>query len=423
MFRKLLSVEEAKRLLEQNLSPKPIGGEHTSLSEALNRVLAKDVVAQMDVPPFDRATADGYAVRTDDTFEADEDHPIVLRVCGRVHVGEPPSVSVESGSAAEIATGAVLPRGSNAVVMLEYTTRKNESVLVYEPVSKGENVMKAGSDIRKGEVVLRGGHVLSSQDIGVLAALGITTINVYAQPRVAILSTGAEIVEPGKTLPEGKIYDINTYTLSAAVEECGGIPINLGIVADEANQMREALNKALSLADVVVTSGGVSIGPTDIIPSVLGGLGQPGVIVCGITTRPGKPTTIAVINGKPVFSLPGHPTSSLLMFYLFVRPLIVAMTGKPVRTPMSVKAVTTTKMFPARGRRTFIMVSLARDESGRLLASPVPLGLSGAITTLAKADGFVEVHESQQFINMSEEVTVELFNPTKYVSVPAERSE
>ncbi len=411
MFRKLVSLDEAKRILEQNFSPKPVGVEQVSLSEAHSRVLAEDVVAPMDVPPFSRSTVDGYAVRAADTFGADEDRSIPLKLCGRIKVGEASSVIVEKGTTAEIATGAPLPRGADAVVMLEHVVQKGNIVPTHSAVSKGENVMKAGSDVRKGAVALKKGQTLSSREVGVLAALGSTQVNVYKKPRVAVISTGAEIVEPGKPLTLGKIYDINAHTLSAAVTECSGEPVNWGIIPDETDQLKATLRKALDSAEVVVTSGGVSVGPTDIVPQVLNTLGKPGVIVCGIAVKPGKPTAIAIVDGKPVFSLPGHPTSSLLIFYLLVRPLILSMAGKREETPVTVKAVASTKIFPAKGRRTFVMVSLTREKSGRLLASPVAFGLSGAITTLARADGFVEVKESQQFINAGEEVTVCLFKP------------
>ena len=413
MFRKLLSLEEARQILKESFSPKPIGVERVPLFEALGRVLAKDVVAPMDVPPFDRSTVDGYAVKAVDTFGADEDRPVALKFCGQLTIGEPPSIVVENGMTAEIATGAPLPEGADAVVMVEYSVRRDDTVFVHRPVSKGENVMEAGSDIHKGETILRKDQRLSSREIGVLAALGLTEVDVYKRPKVAVISTGAEVVEPGKPLPSGKIYDINAHTLSAAVLECGGEPINLGIIPDERDQLEAAVKKALNSADAVITSGGVSVGPKDIIPQVLDALGKPGVIISGIAVKPGKPTTIAMINGKPVFSLPGHPTSSLLMFHMIVRPVICKMAGRTEETSPMVKAVAATKMFPARGRRTFVMVKITHDKTGRLLASPVPTGLSGAITTLAKASGFVEIEEKKQFINEGEEVTVYLFQGKK----------
>jgi len=420
MFRKLVSVEEAKQILAQSFTPKPVGKEHVSLSEAHNRILATDATSPLNVPPFDRSTVDGYAVKSADTFGADEDKPIALRLCGQVDVGETPKVKVQKGTVAQIVTGAPMPEGADSVVMIEYTVQKGEKVLIQSAVSKGENVMKAGSDIRKDETILKKRTVLSSHEIGVLAAVGIGRVEVFKRPKVAIISTGAEVVEPGKPLPQGKIYDINAHALSAAVAEGGGEPLNLGIVKDQTDQMRVALKKALSMADVIITSGGVSVGPTDIIPKVLNTLGKPGVIVYGIAIRPGKPTTIAVIDGKPVFSLPGHPASALLSFHLFVRPIMAEITGKGEEHPITVKAVTSERLFPARGRRTFVTVTLKRDRSGKIVASPVPTGLSGAITTLAKADGFTEIHEDQQFVDAGETVTVQLFKPDKYYSLMKE---
>ena len=411
MFRKLLSLEEAKEVLEQNFSPKPLGVERSSLSEAHDRVLTEDVVAPIDVPPFNRSTVDGYAVRAADTFGAEEDRPVALEFCGSIAIGEPSSIVLKKRMGAEIVTGAPLPDSADAVVMVEYAIREDDTIFVHRAVSTGENVMRSGSDIRKGETILRKGQRVSSREIGVLAALGITQVAVYKRPRVAIISTGAEIVDPEKPLSPGKIYDINAYTLSAAVRECGGEPINLGTIIDEMNQLKGALRKALDLADVVVTSGGVSVGPKDILPQVLNRLGKPGVIVSGIAVKPGKPTTIAMIDGKPVFSLPGNPTSALSMFYQLVRPQIYRMTGGREKPSPVVKAFAEKKMFSARGRRTFTMVKLACDKSGKLMASPVALGLSGAITTLAKADGFVEIGDEQQFVEAGDEVLVTLFKP------------
>ena len=337
--------------------------------------MAEDIVAPLDVPPFNRSTVDGYAVKAEDTFGADEDRHVTLKLCGRVKVGEPPRVTIEKGTTAETVTGAPLPEGADAVVMFEDTVQKENTVLVHASVSRGENVMKAGSDIHKDETALREGQILASYEIGVLAALGVTDVRVYKRPKVAVLSTGAEVVELGKPLSIGKIYDINAHALSAAVIECGGEPINLGIVEDESQKMQAVFKKALNIADLVITSGGVSVGPTDIIPKVLNTMGKPGVIVYGIAIKPGKPTTVALIDGNLVFSLPGHPTSALLIFQLLVRPVIASMTRRPAEKPRTVKAVTATRMFAARGRRTFVTVHLTRDKAGRFVAARVPLGL------------------------------------------------
>jgi putative molybdopterin biosynthesis protein len=323
-------------------------------------------------------------------------------------VGEPPKISVGKGEAAEIVTGAPVPDGADAVVMVEDTDSEDTALRVYRTVTKGENVMKKGTDIKKGETVLKAGQVLGASEIGVLAALGLTKVKVFKVPVVAVLSTGAEVTEPGKELPAGKIYDINAYSLSTAVRESGGKPVYLGVVPDDKAELRNALERALASADMVLTSGGVSVGPKDLTPQIVDSLGEPGVLVSGIAVKPGKPTTIALIRRKPVFSLPGHPTSALLIFHLLAQPVLRLMSGRPATEVKTVKALAATRMFSAKGRRTFVMVKLKRDKSNRLIAEPVETGASGAITTLAKADGFVEIPENQQFIDTDEEVVVSL---------------
>jgi len=409
MFRKLLTLDEARQVIHQHFKPKPSGVEETTLLEACNRVLAEDITATLDIPPFNRSTVDGYAVKAEDTFGADENKPARLNLCGTVNIGEPTKTAVTRGTAVEIVTGAPIPEGVDAVVMVEHTERKDNALYVYSAVAKDENIMKAGADIKKGEKVLKTGQLLGSREIGVLAALGMAKAKFYRIPHVAVLSTGAEVTEPGRRLPPGKIYDINAYSLSAAVLESSGKPVYLGVFPDDMAELQKALKQALTSADIVVTSGGVSVGPKDVMPQALDSLGKPGVIVCGIAIKPGKPTTVALIDKKLVFSLPGHPTSALLVFHLLARPIIERMTGIKAEKNLRVKAFMTMRMFPAKGRRTFIMVKLKRDKSNRLVAEPVPTGLSGAITTLAKADGFVEIAENQQYIDVNEQVVVRLF--------------
>jgi molybdenum cofactor synthesis domain-containing protein len=403
-----MTFDEAKKVISEQLKPQALGEEETSLLEAYNRVLRENVVSALEIPPFNRSTVDGYAVQAADTFGAEEKQPVKLKLCGVVNVGEPPKISVGKGEAAEIVTGAPVPDGADAVVMVEDTDSEDTELRVYRAVTKGENVMKKGTDIKKGETVLKAGQVLGASEIGVLAALGLTKVKVFKVPVVAVLSTGAEVTEPGKELPAGKIYDINAYSLSTAVRESGGKPVYLGVVPDDKAELRNALERALTSADMVLTSGGVSVGPKDLTPQIVDSLGEPGVLVSGIAVKPGKPTTIALVRRKPIFSLPGHPTSALLMFHLLVRPVIQLMSGKPVTEVKTVKALAAARMFSAKGRRTFVMVKLKRDKSNRLIAEPVETGASGAITTLAKADGFVEIPENQQFIDTDEEVYVAL---------------
>ncbi len=403
-----MTFDEAKRVINEQLKVGVSGKEETPLLEAYNRVLGENVVSALDIPPFNRSTVDGYAVKAEDTFGAEENQPAKLTTLGIVSVGEQPRIHVGKGEAAEIVTGAPIPDGADAVVMVEDTDRQDAELHVFRAVTRDENVMKKGTDIKKGETVLEAGQVLGASEIGVLAALGLTKVKVFKIPVVAVLSTGGEVTEPGEELPAGKIYDINAYSLSTAVRESGGKPVYLGVVPDDKAKLRKALKRALGSADMVMTSGGVSVGPKDFTPQIVNSLGEPGVIVSGIAVKPGKPTTVALVGEKPVFSLPGHPTSALLLFHLFARPVIQLMAGRPATEVKTVKALAAKRMFSAKGRRTFVMVKLKRDKSNGLLVEPVETGASGAITTLVKADGFVEVPANYQFIDAGEEVLVTL---------------
>jgi molybdenum cofactor synthesis domain-containing protein len=404
-----MTFEEAQKTIEKQFKPAFVGEEEAVLLEAYNRVLNEDVISSIDIPPFNRSTVDGYAVKAEETFGAEENQPVTLKVSGAVNVGEKPKVVLEKGETVEIVTGAPMPEGANAVVMIEDTEREDDILRVFNAVTVNENVMQKGSDIRKGVTVLKKGQVLGSSEIGVLAALGLTTSKVLKIPIVAVLSTGGEITEPGKPLPEGKIYDINAYSISTAVIESGGKPVYFGVVPDDKEALSKVLQTAVASADMVITSGGVSVGPRDYTPQIVDSLGKPGIVVYGIAVKPGKPTTVGFVGDKPVFSLPGHPTSALLIFYLLARPLLQRLAGRPVIGMKIVRAFAGARLFSAKGRRTFVMVKLEFEKDSRLIAQPVETGASGAITTLVKADGFVEIPENEQFVDEDQEVAVLLF--------------
>ena len=406
MFRKLLTFNEARKIIQDNFKPMFLGEEDIVLLEASNRVLSENVASTLDIPSFNRSTVDGYVVKAQNTFGADENSPVSLKVSGIANVGEQPTIKISDGEAIEIVTGAPIPVGADAVVMVEDTEREDNILQVFGAVTANENVMKKGSDIKKGQVVLKKGQLLGSSEIGVLAALGLTSVKVLKIPIVAVLSTGDEVNELGKELPPGKIYDINAYSISTAVIESGGKPVYLGTVPDDKSALTKAMQTALSSADMVITSGGVSVGPKDYTPQIVDSLGKPGIVVYGIAVKPGKPTTVGFVGEKPVFSLPGHPTSALLIFYLLARPLILQLAGRPSGGLKTVRAFAGSRMFSAKGRRTYIMIKLEFDESCRLIAAPVETGASGAITTLANADGFVEIAENEQFVDVDQEVNV-----------------
>ena len=408
-----MTFDHAKKLLLAQLNPEPLGGEKIPLKEAYSRILLEDVVTKVNIPPFDRSTVDGYAVRAEDTYEAEENKPTALSIIGTINVGEPPKIEIRKNQTVEIVTGAPIPEGADSVVMVENTQKLASSLLIYRAVTSDENIMKKGTDIAKGEKVLKAGQLLGAPEIGVLAAIGMNYVNVLKRPVVSVISTGAEITEPGKDLEPGKIYDINAYSISTAVKESGGKCICVGVIPDDEAALETALRDALVSSDIVITSGGVSVGPRDYTPKIVNSLGKPGVIISGIAVKPGKPTTVAFIGKKPIFSLPGHPTSALLMFYLLVRPVIQSLAGNKIISEKIVKANLTTRVFSAKGRKTFVTVSLSRDKNQKILAKPIQTGASGAITTLSKADGYIEIPENQQFIDSNEQVTVTLFTSKK----------
>ncbi len=410
IFKTLVTLEEAVKKLYEHFEPKPLGFEEIPLFDAFGRVLAEDVYSEVDVPPFDRAAMDGYAVKAADTFGAREDKPVKLKIIGKVKVGFKPEIHVNRGEAAEIGTGAPMPSGANAVVMVEYTEEENGYVKIFKPVVPSENVQPAGSDIMVGELILREGQLLTSREIGVLAAIGKVSIKVYRKPKVAIISTGDEIVKAGEKLPYGKIYDINGPSIFSAVKECGGEPIFIGIAKDDVREIIDMIREGFEKADIVITSGSTSAGVKDVLYQIVEQLGEPGVIVHGIKIKPGKPTVIAVVDNKPLFGLPGYPTSALTIFRLIVAPVIRKMAGlPPVVQEDTVSTVLKTRIYAPPGRKYLVSVSLARDKDGNLVAVPTPGG-SGTITNLANADGYFEIPEDVEFVDEGERVQVKLFS-------------
>jgi len=410
VFRELVSIEEAKIRLAEHLTVNPGGVETLPLERVLGRVLFQDIAAGIDVPPFDRASMDGYAVLAEDTFGAEEDKPVELRVVGKVGAGERPEVEVQSRTAVEISTGAPVPKGANAVVMVEHTWRTNENLKIYRPVTPGENIMSAGSDIMVGETILRKATVLTSKETAVAAALGITEVQVFRKPLVAVISTGNEIVSPGARLEYGKIYDINSQSVCDSVRECGGEPIFLGVAKDEEKDIKEKIRAGLAKTDMVVISGGTSAGVGDLLYRIIDDLGSPGILVHGVAVRPGKPTIIAVVNGKPIFGLPGYPTSALMIFDIFVAPIVRTMAGLSAQIERKiVDARAAQRIFSSDGRHEYVPVNLVKTETGEYTVYPVS-GDSGAITTVAEADGFIEIPEDRAFLEESEIVKVHLFS-------------
>ncbi len=403
IFHHLVTLEKAVELLDKYVKPLP--QEEVDILESYGRVLAEDIVASIDVPPFDRSTVDGYAVVAESTYGASELTPVELSIVGRVEAGGWPRGEVRYGEAFEIATGAPLPRGADAVVMVEHTQERDGVVKIFKSVAPGENIMSAGAYISYGEVVLKKCTRLTAREIGVLAALGIKRVKVVKRPRVAVISTGDELVPPGEALTLGKLYDVNSYAISAAVAEAGGVPIFLGIVKDVVEEYRKAIEKALEISDLVLISGGTSAGMADLTYRVLGELGT--VLFHGLMVRPGKPTLAAVVEDKLVIGLPGYPTSALMIFHSIVRPLLMKLQCVEPDPPAVYKARLAFGVEGAKGRRALYPVVLIKSKDG-VKAFPL-YAESGAISVLAKADGYFTIPEDVEFLSEGEEVEVYLF--------------
>jgi putative molybdopterin biosynthesis protein len=426
-FLDVIDRDEAERRFRAALDPRPLPAEEVSLEEALGRVLATDVVAPLDVPNFDRSNVDGFAVRAEDTFGAGEDHPATLRLNpGVITPGAAPARPVGPGTATTLATGAAVPRGADAVVMVEYTDAEGDRLTVRRPAAPGANATFAGTDIGRGETVLRRGEVLTSRETGVLAALGLPRVAVVRRPRVAILSTGDELVPPGGAMRPGLVFDSNATVLADAVRELGGEPVRGGIVPDDAAALARALRGALA-CDAVLLSGGTSKGEGDLSYRVVGELGPPGIVAHGVALKPGKPLCLAAVHvpgeggGRrtvPVVVLPGFPTSAIFTFREFVAPVLRRLAGRPEEEGPAVPARLPLRVNSERGRTEYLLVGLVRaGDEGREPGSPglvaYPMGKgSGSVTTFSRADGFVVIPRQREYLEAGDTVQVHLLSPS-----------
>jgi molybdenum cofactor synthesis domain-containing protein len=404
-FHERTPVDKALRMLLENV--KISGKEEVRFYEALKRVLAEDVIAERDNPPFNRAAMDGYAVKGENTFGASQTNPIYFKVVGEVSTGVESQLEVKDFEAVKIMTGGVMPEGSDAVVMFEYTTKLEGEIEVLRPVTPGKNVSLKGEDVKRGEVLLKKGRVIKPHDIGILAAIGKTEIKVYKKPRVAIISTGDELVEPSEKLRAGEIYDVNSYALSSLVEINSGVAKRIGIVRDNYKELKTALNKALKY-DMILISGATSVGKRDVIPKIVGELGK--ILVHGVPMRPGEPTGFGLVKDKPVFMLPGYPVAAIVGFETFVRPALQKMQGREISNPYpQVKATLKRKIASELGRRDFVRVRLEKSADDKLFVEPIRTSGSGIISSVVRADGFVIVPESTEGLEKGERVVVNVY--------------
>ena len=409
-FFNVLPPQRALATLLDLLPLAPLGMEDVPVQESLGRVSAAQLFSAEDLPAFPRSTVDGYSLRAADTFGASEGLPAYFTVVGEVPMGRPALVGVGLGQAAVTSTGGMLAKGADAVVMVENTQLVDANTIeVVRPVAPGENVVQIGEDVLTGSPILPGGHLLRPQDLGGLTALGITTVTVARRPRVAILSMGDEVVDPDATPGPGQIRDVNSYTIAALVVRAGGEPVPLGIVSDDYEAQLTAARESIKHADTLVFSAGSSVSSRDLTAEIINALGEPGVLVHGLSIRPGKPAIVGMVKDKPVFGLPGNPVSAMIVFGLLVRPTLYHLAGCATPPqPATTTARVTRDIASASGREDYVPVRLFQTEEGERAAEPV-FGKSNLIYTLIRADGLVQVPLDRAGLYAGETVAVRFF--------------
>ena len=408
----VLDAETALGMLIGNIRKDKLPEERTRIEEALGMVSARDIISAEGLPSFARSTVDGYAVRAEDTFGATETMPVYLNLFHEVLMSRKADFLLPHYKASKIPTGGMLPEEADAVVMFEHVQILDKQMIeVLRSVAPAENVIQVGEDVKIGDVVIRKGQRMRPQDIGACAGIGVTEIAVYKRPSVSIISTGDEIVAASAVLEIGKVRDINSYVISGMVLESGGIPVKKGIFKDEYENLRNAIEAAMSDSEAIVISGGTSVGTKDMVARIINDIGSPGVLFHGVSLKPGKPMIGGVISGVPVFGLPGHPAAVSICFELFIRPVLHILSGLKERWPQyssrMVRARITKNISSSQGREEHVRVML-EERDGELRAVPV-LGKSGLITTLVRADGTIVIPLHTNGIEAGEIVNVRLF--------------
>ena len=408
-FFKVKTVEEVLAVIN---SFQALGTEDVPLVEARARVLAEPATSGEDIPQFDRSTMDGFAVRAKDTFGATEGLPALFNVIGEVQMGTGTGLETGPGQTARVWTGGMIPKGADSVVMIEHARPVDESTVeLAKAVAPYDNVIRVGEDVREGQTLLAAGHRLRAQDVGLLAALGHNSLRVYKRPRVAIISTGDEIV-PTETKPKiGQVRDINSYSLGAQVEDQHAVPVYLGLIKDNIEDLKQAVGQGLEQADTVILSGGSSVGIRDYTVDAFTSFAGSEILVHGVSVSPGKPTILSKLGNKSLWGLPGHAVSAMITFDLFLRPLLETLSGEIKEKPRfgnRQPAVLSRNVPSVHGREDYIRVKIQLEPDGRITAHPV-LGKSGLISTMVKADGLVRIGLNEEGLVEGSEVTVLLF--------------
>lgn len=402
-FAKQITVDEALKRFFASIKFKKPKKESVTLLDSVNRVLAEDIISEFDIPHFDRAAMDGYAVRAEDTFGTSPDSPMLLKVVDRIDIGDRKTIKIGKGEAVRVATGAIMPKGSNAVVMIEYTSRIGDSVEIYRSVTPFENVSVRGEDVRAGETVLRKGTILKPQDVGMLAAVGRKKVEVLRKPVVAVFSTGDELVDAGKIPEKGEVIDVNRYAVLSALRILGCETLDFGISKDTKEELREKFEAALNNSDMIIVSGGTSVGEKDLLPEIISELGR--IIVHGVATKPGMPAGLAVVKNKPVIMLPGFPVAALVAFYNFAPPILEKILGTRIWERRYIKAKALRRIPSKEGLRTFTRVIIKKINEG-FLAEPVRTSGSGILSSMMKSHGFAIIPEDSEGVEEGEEVEV-----------------
>ena len=396
-FKSLIPLEVAREIVGNTVNPIE-RTEEIAIDGATGRVLAEDIIASMDVPPFDRAAMDGYAVIAEDVYGAGQFSPKKLKLIDAIEAGEVSEKTVRSGEYIQVATGCKMPQGADAVVMVENTEEDEGGIKVFKPLYPGANTSGQGEDISTGSMALGAGEVLNPSRIGVLSALGMQKVHVYEKPEVAIIPTGDEIASLGDELKEGQVYDINSYTLSAIVNENGGIPVRFEIIPDMYEDIKSTMERAVRQHDLIVFSGGSSVGERDILCDIIRELGE--VLFHGVQIKPGKPTLFGVIENKAVFGIPGYPTACMSNGYRFLLPAVRSLARLPKKIDVIMRAKMTKRIVSSMGRSQFLTVRLEEDTAHPIFKE------SGMITSMADADGYVDIPADVDLVEKGEEVDV-----------------